>query len=122
MDELDERISVLEQCGFVDEAGRRDLEALADEICSSCGVRRDDENLGTLVTHVAAALKRARDGEKINPLSADIVAEVRESPVYPEALKVQQAALAAMDNELSDDEKDFVLVHVGGLLMAQATR
>lgn len=122
MDELDERISILEQCGFVDATGRRDLEALADVVCQSCGVDRNDEVLGTLVTHVAAALKRARDGEKINPLSAEIVAEVRESPVYPEARRIQEAALAAMENELSEDEKDFVLVHVGGLLMAQATK
>ena len=121
VDELEERISILEQCGFVDAAGRRDLEALADVVCRSCGVSRDNEILGTLVTHVAAALKRARDGEKINPLSADIVAEVRESPVYPEARAIQEAALSAMASELSDDEKDFVLVHVGGLLMAQAT-
>ena len=121
MSELDERIELLSTCGFVDESGKRDLETIARILTEKCGVDEDDEVLGTLVTHVAAALKRARDGEKINPLSADIVDDVKASPVYLEAARIQGELLEAMENDLSDDEKDFVLVHVGGLLMSQAT-
>lgn len=118
MDELDERIELLHQSGFVDEAGRRDLEELAHVLTKECGVARDDEHLATLVTHVAAALKRAADGEKVNPISADILQEVRESPVADEAARIQVVLLDAMENNLSQDEKDFVLVHIGGLLTA----
>ncbi len=121
MSELSERIEVLFTCGFVDDSGKKDLEAIARVLTEECGVDEDDEVLGTLVTHVAAALKRARDGEKINPLSADIVDDVKASPVYQEAARIQAELLDAMENDLSDDEKDFVLVHIGGLLMSQAT-
>lgn len=121
MSELDERIELLSTCGFVDESGKRDLETIARVLTEECGVDRDDEILGTLVTHVAAALKRARDGEKINPLSADIVGDVKASSVYPEAARVQCELLGAMENDLSADERDFVLVHIGGLLMSRAT-
>ncbi|MDO4428834.1 MAG: PRD domain-containing protein [Atopobiaceae bacterium] len=118
-DELSERMDVLQQAGFVDEAGRRDLEAIADILTTECGVSRDNEILGTLVTHVAAALKRARDGEDINPLDPAIVDDVRSSAVYDEARRIQQEIFAAMRSELSEPEQEFVLVHVGGLLMSQ---
>ena len=120
MDELDERIALLEGCGFVDKTGAADLHRIADILVEECGVSRDDEVLGTLVTHVAAALKRARDGEKINPLSADVINDVKDSAVYPEALRIQQRILDSMVNDLSADERDFVLVHVGGLLLSRA--
>ncbi len=122
MDELSERIEVLRSCGFVDDPGMRDLNRIAEVLVSECGVSRDDEVLGTLITHVAAALKRARDGEKINPLAADIISDVEDSEVYPEALRIQRELLDSMENDLSADERDFVLVHIGGLLMSRATR
>ena len=122
MDELDERIGVLQACDFVDESGVRDLNRIAEILIAECGATRDDEVLGTLVTHVAAALKRAKDGEKVNPLSPDILADVRESAVFPEALRIQQELLNSMENVLPQDERDFVLMHVGGLLMSQANR
>lgn len=122
MDDLDERIEVLRSCGFIDDSGVRDLKKIAEILVSECGVSRDDEVLGTLVTHVAAALKRARDGEKINPLTSDVISDVKGSDVYPEALRIQQKILDSMENDLSADERDFVLVHVGGLLMSQACK
>ena len=122
MDDLDERIEVLRSCGVIDDSGVRDLKKIAEILVSECGVSRDDEVLGTLVTHVAAALKRARDGEKINPLTSDVISDVMGSDVYPEALRIQQKILDSMENDLSADERDFVLVHVGGLLMSQACK
>lgn len=113
-------MDVLQQAGFVDEAGRRDLEAIARILTEECGVDRDNEVLGTLVTHVAAAIKRSHDGELIDALDPAIVDEVRSSAVYAEARRIQQEILAAMSNELSKSEQDFVLVHVGGLLTSQA--
>lgn len=122
MDGLDERIEVLRSCGFVDDSGVRDLNKIAGILVSECGVSREDEVLATLVTHVAAALKRARDGEKINPLSPDVIADVKGSVIYPEALRIQQKILDSMENDLSPDERDFVLVHVGGLLLSRACK
>lgn len=120
MDELGERIKILRNCGFVDDSGVRDLNRIADALVLECGVSRSDEVLGALITHIAAALKRARDGERINPLSSDVIADVKDSAVYPEALRIQRTLLDSMENDLLQDERDFVLVHVGGLLMSQA--
>ena len=89
MGELDQRIDVLQQSGFVDEIGREDLEKLVKVLTQDYGFPHSDELLGVLVTHVAAALKRQRDGEVINPIEGDILEDVISSKVYPEAREIK---------------------------------
>ena len=119
-DELDERIEVLRSCGFVDDVQAEELGRMAMILVEECGVSRESEVLATLVTHVAAALKRVRKGEPVSPLSQEALDDVRESPVFEEALRIQREILGIITTELPNAEKDFVLVHVGGLLISQA--
>ncbi|MCI6274123.1 MAG: PRD domain-containing protein [Coriobacteriaceae bacterium] len=117
MDELNLRIDVLQQSGFVDEIGREDLEKLVKVLTQDYGFPHSDELLGVLVTHVAAALKRQRDGEVINPIDGNILEDVISSKVYPEAEEIKSRIVASMTSQLSRDEENFILVHVGGMLM-----
>lgn len=117
MDGLEQRLEILQQSGFFDESGRRDLDAMIRVLTGKYGFPRNDETLGVLVTHVAAALKRQKDGEEINPIDAGVLQDVRSSDVYPEAKKIQADVVDAMEHKLPEAEKDFILVHVGGLLM-----
>lgn len=117
MDGLEQRLEILQQSGFFDESGRRDLDAMIRVLAGEYGFPRNDETLGVLVTHVAAALKRQKDGEEINPIDAGVLQDVRSSDVYPEAKKIQADVVDAMEHKLPEAEKDFILVHVGGLLM-----
>lgn len=117
MDELDQRTDILKQSGFVDETGRKDLEKLVQVLTQEYGFPHSDELLGVLVTHVAAALKRQHDGEAINPIENDILEDVKSSRVYPEAKEIKDRIVASMTNQLSPDEENFILVHVGGMLM-----
>lgn len=119
MDELDERLNLLQTCGFVDEIGREDLESIVRVLTQEYGVSRDSELLGTLVTHVAAAMKRVREGEEVNPLSEEVLNDVYESAVYANARHIQQEILSQMNCKLPAAEEDFLLVHIGGLLLAQ---
>lgn len=119
-DELDERIEVLRSCGFIDDTQAVELARMAETLVRECGVPRDSEVLATLVTHVAAALKRVREGEPVSPLPQETLDDVRESPVFEEARRIQQKLLGIISTELPDAEKDFVLVHVGGLLISRA--
>lgn len=88
MDGLEQRLEILQQSEFFDESGRRDLDAMIRVLAGKYGLPRNDETLGVLVTHVAAALKRQKDGEEINPIDAGVLQDVRSSDVYPEAKKI----------------------------------
>lgn len=118
MDELEERISVLHDAGFIDESGVADLRAIVKILIEDNGFPKSDELMGPFVTHVAAAMKRARDGEAIEPLPDIVVDQIRASASGSKAKEIQQTLLRAMKHELSQDEQDFVLVHVSGMLEA----
>ena len=76
-DELDERIEVLRSCGFIDDTQAVELARMAETLVRECGVSRDSEVLATLVTHVAAALKRVREGESVSALPQETLDDVR---------------------------------------------
>ena len=116
---IDERMTLLRAAGIVDDTGLRDLEALVRVVVSETGVSPDDAHLASLATHVASALHRCATGERVDPVPDEVMADVRESAVYPEARRVQRLIEAEMVNQLPEDERDFVLAHVGSLLMSE---
>lgn len=118
MDELEARISVLHEAGFVDESGAADLRAVVETLTKDYGFPRSDDLMGSFVTHVAAALKRAGDGEAIEPLPEIVVDQIRNGANHDKAEEIRRALLQNMKHELSQDEQDYVLVHVSGMLEA----
>lgn len=116
MDEIEQRIEVLRDSAFVDEKGEEDLKAMVRILTEDYGIDRSSDLLGSLVTHVAAAIRRSHDGEAINPLSKDIVSDVRASEVFPKAKEIEDVIMEETQTVFSEDEEDFILVHIDGLL------
>lgn len=117
MDDLEQRLEILQRSGFFDESGRRDINVMIRVLTKKYGFPRNDETLGVLVTHMAAALKRQKDGEEIKPIDAGVLEDVKSSDVYPEARKIQKDVIAVMEHKPPEAEQNFILVHIGGLLM-----
>ena len=72
----------------------------------------------TRATHLAAAFGRGSNGEAVRPLGPQVLADVKGSPLYPKIVEICDALTRSFENSLSEDERDFLLVHVGGLLAA----
>lgn len=120
MGDLRERMLLLRDAEVVDDSGLRDLEVVMRLLEEETGVDEKSPQLAALVTHVAMALSRRRSRESVVPVADDVMEDVRESPVYSEALRIQRMIASRMQNELPEDEWEYVLVHVGGLLMSVA--
>lgn len=118
MGELTERIETLRSLGVVDEAGYRDLRRAVSLVSEVCGIGAEDERLAPLATHLAAAFGRGSNGEAVCPLGPQVLADVKGSPLYPRIVEICDALTRSFENSLSEDERDFLLVHVGGLLAA----
>lgn len=116
MGELTERMETLRSVGIVDEVGYRDLERAVSLVSEACGIGAEDERLAPLVTHLAAAFGRGNGGETVCPISPHVLADVKASPLYPRMVEICDALTRSFENSLSEDERDFLLVHVGGLL------
>ena len=120
MSGIDERMALLRAAGIVDDAGQLALEALVRVVTLETGADANDPRLASLVTHVAAALRRAGAGEAVEPIPNEVMTDVRESPVWPEVQRLRQLIEKETAIALSADEWNFVLVHLGGLLMSES--
>lgn len=118
MSELRERMRLLREANVVDDSGLRDLEEIVRLLKEEAGVDENSPQLAALVAHVAMALHRRSLSEQVKPVSSEAMEDVRESFVYPEALRLQRLIDSRMSNALSEDEQGYVLVHVGGLLLS----
>lgn len=117
--ELGPRLDVIKSCGLTTESGYEDLLTIIRVFKEEFGIELTEENAGVLITHIATAFKRAGEDEKINPLDASIVEDIKQEPEYPRALEIVNRVQQSIINELSDTERDFMLVHVVTLLYAE---
>ena len=118
MDKLQSRIELLERTGFVDGDGRASLEAVARMLEERYGIPATDRMAGALVTHLAAALRRVRNAEEVQPFAPELVEQVRASDEYPLASLMLQDVLDVLPCELPEAERVYVLAHAGAILIA----
>lgn len=118
MDGLSQRIKLLYEGNVIDESGCRDLERLVALLVEKCGVDRDDERLVPIVTHLAAAIGRCAEGETVPSLGSEELSEVCGSDLYPKIEEICSELASLMENSLSPEERNYLLVHIGGLLTA----
>ncbi len=114
--ELTPRFEVIKNCGLTSESGYEDLLLIVDIFKNDFDIELTEENAGVMITHLASAFKRIETGEAVNPLDSALVEQIKMEPVYPLAQKIVDTVLSRIQNELSRDEQDFMLVHVGTLL------
>ncbi len=118
--DLAPRLDIIKSCDLTSETGYEDLLTIVDIFKRDFDIELTEENAGVMITHLASAFKRIETGETVNPLDPDLVAQMKEEPVYPLTQKIVDTVLANINNTLSADEQDFMLVHVGTLLSEMA--
>lgn len=73
-----------------------------------------------LLTHMANALMRARRGEAISAIDADVLAEVTGSARYPEIAELHHELLQFFPVSVPECEQGYLLANLYGLLLNQA--
>ncbi|MGU0040841.1 PRD domain-containing protein [Citrobacter freundii complex sp. 2025EL-00176] len=115
---MENRLNLLCEAGVIDK-----------DICSGMlqVVRRLDEEWRLPVhseqgimamTHMASALMRSRQGEVVEALDGDILAEMAQSPLWPTILLVHQALLKEFTVTPHVNEEGYMLANLYGLWMA----
>lgn len=110
-----ERIDLMRGCDLIDEKGYQDLcEILAQ--CKQIGVLLTEENAGVMITHIGAAFKRITTKEIVEPLDIAVIDQLKQEESYPAALKLIEIFKENLQNVLSDQEYNFILVHLMNVL------
>ena len=81
---LYERIDILCSADII----TKDDAAVCGQIVDILAQEREDvdeEKAGIFITHLAMALKRTKEGEKEEPIDAEILEALKEEPVYEKA-------------------------------------
>lgn len=112
---LYERIDILCSADII----TKDDAAVCGQIVDILAQEREDvdeEKAGIFITHLAMALKRTKEGEKEEPIDAEILEALKEEPVYEKASAFFGKVMGRLPVELSDAEKGFIFVHVCNVL------
>lgn len=114
--ELMERIELLKEYGRMDETGYRDILFILDLFRANYRIELTEDNAGIMITHMSSAFYRNAAGEEIDALDAGILEEIGQIPEYPKAEQILDSIIEGIENELSQKERDYFLVHICNLL------
>ncbi|MVB12027.1 hypothetical protein CAFE_27560 [Caprobacter fermentans] len=111
MDIMD-RINLMKECSLVDDAAYADLVSIVKVFREDFRFDLTEENGGVMITHIGAAIKRLKAGEKVNPLDREVLSQAAEESVYPTAQKILDRIREKIARRLPSAEEEFLLVHI----------
>lgn len=76
----------------------------------------DEERFGMLITHLAMGAQRLVAQMEENPVDENILAAVKQEPVFAEAERMAEAIISMGGFVFSKTESDFLKIHLCNLL------
>lgn len=122
MTELLERINLLLEIHMITEEEYRDLKRLVGILVEHMDFPITDENAGVFITHLAAAMKRSRDNEKLDQLEQEILDEVKNCEEFTIVEKISSIMIDTMQITLVNNEVDFMHLHLCNILKTNKMR
>lgn len=117
MDIMD-RINLMKECALIDETAYADLLSIVKIFRDDFQFDLTEENGGIMITHIGAAIKRLKAGEKIEPLDREILNQTEEEPACPTARKILDKIRKETISCFPPAEEEFLLVHICNTLEA----
>jgi transcriptional regulatory protein LevR len=115
---LEERLSLLQGSEQVDGDVAAFMRKSLAELGARLGLEVTDEHFGTLCTHTALALQRARDGASISSWETDHSDELGAHPCEVAAAEeFADGAESILSVEVPAQEREFIALHLASLSM-----
>lgn len=111
-----ERLELYQEGGMIKEDDVKDVLAIVAMFKEKYDIQLCEENADTFVAHLCAAFGRNATQEKVEPLLKEAFAEVKELESYPRSLEMLENIKAVIHNSLSQDEQEYVLLHLNTLI------
>jgi transcriptional antiterminator len=113
---LEERLSLLQNSEQIDGDVAGFMRTSLAELGAALDLEVTDEQFGTLCTHTALALQRARDGEAIESWETDHSDELAAHPREVEAAEqFARQAESTLKLEVPAQERQFIALHLASL-------
>ena len=111
-----ERLDLYEEGEMITEEDRSQIEEVIKVFADKYGYTLEEENAATFIAHLCAALSRITSGESIEPVSEEIMAEIRGLASYPKSLDMLEDVVTVTKERLDAIERDYALLHINNLI------
>ena len=111
-----ERLDLYEEGGMITALDRAQIEELIKVFATKYGYVLEEENAATFIAHLCAAFARTTSGESIEPVSEEIMAEIRDLASYPKSLDMLEDVVTVTKGRLDVIERDYALLHLNNLI------
>jgi len=114
--ELMDRVMTLKEYNMMNEVAYKDILFIIKLIEEEYKIALSEENAGIMITHMSSAFRRNDTGEEIDALCRSTLEEISEAQEYPKAKQILDSIIAGIENELSQKEREYFLVHICNLI------
>lgn len=115
---MENRLNLLCEAGVIDKPVCNTMLRVVRRLETEWRLPVRTEQGAMAITHMASALMRSRRGEVIEPLDAELLAEMALSPSWPAILQAHKALLKECDVRFHASEEGYLLANLYGLWMA----
>ncbi len=110
-DLLQERLNILEESEQISGEIKTAVMDFAQDFEKEYSLVLTEENASMLITHLAMALARIKNGEKINEIDELALNEVKQNKLFDELPKFYKSLEEKLNIKIPDSEKGFIVVH-----------
>lgn len=114
--ELMDRVMALKEYKMMNDIAFKDILFIINLFKEEYQITLTEENAGIMITHMSSAFRRNDTGEEIDALCTSTLEEICEAQEYPRAKQILDSIIAGIENELSQKEREYFLVHICNLL------
>jgi len=115
--ELMDRVMALRECGMMNEVAFKDILYIIKLCKEEYQLELTEENAGIMITHMSSAFRRNDTGEEIDALCRSTVEEISKVQEYVKAKQILDSIILGIENELSQNEREYFLIHICNLLV-----
>ncbi len=116
--EMETRLNLLCDAGVIDKDICKGMMQVVNLLETECHLPVRSEQGMMAMTHMASALMRSRRGEEIEPLDAELLAELAQSSHWQAVVQLHQVLLKEFTLEVNPCEEGYLLANLYGLWMA----
>lgn len=115
---MENRLNLLCEAGVIDKDICQGMMQVVKVLESECHLPVRSEQGTMAITHMAIALMRSRRGEEIEPLDAELQAELAQSSHWQAIVQLHHRLLKELALEVNPCEDGYLLANLYGLWMA----
>lgn len=115
--EITQRLEIMLNAEMINQGDIDCIHTVTGMLEASFGIPVTGSQGNMFVSHVAMMLRRTRMGDDISPMSEPCLSSLHKEPVYPLAVRIEEALAKRCGVVITENEKLYVTMHICSLIL-----